>query len=161
MKYLLIVFSLLLLTSCGESEADIKKRKHLERIENLKKSNTNTSTVTNVTNVTKVKSLSAELDEPTIVDGLKDSDFEWDRDDISFKSNGALIINDHFTLRAKTHSDNVDVVYSLFRNGQYTGNWALHSQFKDNKDPITDIIEHVLHYYKRDHVNKPVAFKFN
>jgi len=170
MKYLLIVFSLLLLTSCGETEAEAKKRKHLERIENAKTNTTPTNTTPTKTKskvgvTTKVGTTtlttSVELDEPIIIKNLKKSDFYWDGDTDNYNSKGALIINDIFTLRAKTHSDNIDIVYSLFRDGKYTGNWALHSEFVEHEDPMTEIINHVFKYYNRDHVNLPEAFKFD
>ena len=175
MKYFLILFSLFLFASCGESEKEMRQRKQRERIETIKaeaKAEANVKEPTSksieaavndwvdtTTEVLETINNRINDNEPIKVVGLKKSDFKWTK--YKMISDNVLRINNKFTLVAKPHNENTDIIYSLYLNDVYAGNWGLHSEFKDKDDPIEAIIEHVLKHYQVDHVGEMEAFKFN
>ena len=183
MKYFLIIFSLFLLTACGESEAEIKKRERNEKRQEMVQDAQNTLDAGEQAEQNKVEQNKVKQREiisaaefkrrqaekgsqqgtetQIIMDGsgtnviVKGSDYEWDT--LILEKN-KLIINHIFTVKAKVQD--CKIIYHLYRNNKLTGNWTNHDDW-DGDTPIEDMVRALLRDYGKPRVGDKEAFKFD
>jgi hypothetical protein len=153
MKYFLILFSLFLLTACGETDTEKRQRKQRERIETAR------GHITEPSKVETVETVEVTTEEGTIrtnshpdvirhTNGLSEFDYVWTEITMSGR---LLKLNDKFTMKTKISSNGHELIYSLYLNNVYTKYYVLDGDFDGLDRPIIAIAEFLMKRHKEGH----------
>lgn len=155
MKHLLLVLTLVLIVSCNqETRQEKTKRERLEKIEAYKKG-LKIETIDTKTIIIEPK---VEVENTTDIIIYK-GDYTWT--DYVMDGN-VMVVNNIFSIKAKVQGG--DIVYSLYKNDKYTGNYVTHDKFLNSgstEKARVAIIETLLDANGRPSVGNTTAFNFD